>query len=173
MTRNQTPQQLSIFEEVKESGLPIKPVRTERDFGASERRALSATAIQSRIKQFVRQEQEATSSAADIDQSNNTHSTAELKSVAGPKIERLLDLPKFAPLFFTTTFSPIQEWEGYVREIGPESIAVDFLSRSMAAVADQAGARARDRLRRFLCDGIRNRGEPFWRPYHAGLLSQR
>lgn len=56
MSSNQAPQQLSIFEEAKDGSLPVKPVRTEHDFGVPQRRSLSATGIQSRIKQFVRQE---------------------------------------------------------------------------------------------------------------------
>jgi FixJ family two-component response regulator len=128
MSSNQAPQQLSIFEEAKDGSLPVKPVRTEHDFGVPQRRSLSATGIQSRIMQFVRQESEATSTGLDVDAVNTTHSTAERKNVAGLKIERLLNLPTHPlPLFFTTTFSPLQEWEGYVRGIGPESISVDLV----------------------------------------------
>jgi FixJ family two-component response regulator len=127
MRSNQAPQQLSIFEEAKDGSLPVKPVRTEQDFGV-QRRSLSAAGIQSRIEQLVRQKSEATSTGLDIDVVNTTHSTAERKNVAGRKIERLLNLPPHpVPLFFTTTFSPLQEWEGYVREIGPESISVDLV----------------------------------------------
>jgi len=66
--------------------------------------------------------------------------TLESKNIA-PKIHRLLNLPREpAPLFFTTTFSPLQEWEGYVREINPDSILADLVDVTANAkkITDQA-----------------------------------
>jgi hypothetical protein len=126
MRRNVAVQQVSIFEEAKDVTLPVKPVRTEHDFGVPQRPALSATGVQSRINQLVRHESDATST--DVDAVNASHSTAERKNLAPRRIDQLLNLPRNPiPLFFTTTFSPLQEWEGYVREISSDGISVDLV----------------------------------------------
>jgi hypothetical protein len=143
MISGQAVQKLSIFEEVDDKSLPVKPIRTELNFGAPPPRpALSATGIQSRIDQLVRHEGNATSSGIlDVDTVNTSHSTAEAANVTGPKIDRLLSLPSHpVALFFTSTFAPIQEWEGYVREIGSDSITADLvdLTANRKAITDQA-----------------------------------
>jgi hypothetical protein len=133
---------VSIFEEDNGVTLPIKPVRTERNFGVPQRPGLSAKVIRSRIDQLVRHESKATnSSLLDSDTVNTPHSTAEAIDVTGPKIDQLLSLPRRpTPLFFTTTFSPIQEWEGYVREIRSDSITADLvdMTDNRKTITDQA-----------------------------------
>jgi hypothetical protein len=140
MSSSQVVQKVSIFEETDNESLPVKPVRTERNFGVPQRPALSAAGIQSRIDQFVRLESKVTSSGLlDVDTVNTT--TAEAINIAGPKIDRLLNLPRRpVPLFFPSTFAPLQEWEGYVREIGSDSITADLVDMTANAknITDQA-----------------------------------
>jgi hypothetical protein len=124
--------QHSIFEETEVDGLPLKPVRAERNLGTQQRPALSGTRIESRINQLMRHGDEAPNSgfttssgpSAKADTYYLVESVAQTRS----KLDTMLDLPKHpAPLFFTSTFSPIQEWEGYVRSIGAESIIADLV----------------------------------------------
>jgi len=71
MSGNLAEQQLSIFEENNDRTLPVKPVRTEIDFGVSKRPALSATGVQSRIKRLVAEREiEATGSYVKSDGSD-------------------------------------------------------------------------------------------------------
>jgi hypothetical protein len=52
-----------------------------------------------------------------------------------------LNLPRRpVPLFFTSTFAPLQEWEGYVREIGSDSITADLVdvTANTKNITDQA-----------------------------------
>jgi len=141
MSSGQAVRNVSIFEEVDDNSLPVKPVRTERNFGLPQRPSLSATAIQSRIEQLVRRESKATSSGVlEADPVNTTYSTAEAINITGPKIDQLLSLPnRPVPLFFTSTFAPIQEWEGYVREIRSDSITADLvdMTANRKAITDQ------------------------------------
>jgi hypothetical protein len=142
MSSSQVMQKVSIFEEADSDSLPVKPVRTERNFGAPQRPALSATGVQSRIDQLVRHESKVTSSGLlDVDTVNTTHSTVDAINITGPKIDRLLNLPRRpVPLFFTSTFAPLQEWEGYVREIGSDSITADLVdvTANTKNITDQA-----------------------------------
>ncbi len=53
----------------------------------------------------------------------------------------LLSIPsRPVPLFFTSTFAPLQEWEGYVREIKSDSISADLvdLTAGRKSITDQA-----------------------------------
>jgi hypothetical protein len=142
MSTGQLAQKVSIFEKADDDRLPVKPVRTERNFGVPPRPALSATGIQSRINQLVRHESKDTSSSLlDVDNVNKADSTAEATNITAPKIDRLLDVRRHtAPLFFTSTFAPIQEWEGYVREIGTNSISADLvdITANAKVITDQA-----------------------------------
>jgi hypothetical protein len=151
----------SIFEDVATERLPVKPIRTERDFGVQQRRSLSASAIQSRIDQLVRRVGTVSSprglpdefdadTRASINRLNldgsalltskgsgtsspdspkpDTHSINKTAHLTRSKLDALLNLPKQPPqLFFSSTFSPIQEWEGYVRAIGPDTISADLV----------------------------------------------
>jgi hypothetical protein len=119
--------QLSIFTDVDIDALPVKPVRTKRPFSVQDLPSLSAEIIKNRIDQLVRQEGSATGSAQDEVRRTltGTDTTKETKANA---INRMLNVPMAtAPLFFTSTFTPLQEWEGYVREIWPESISADLV----------------------------------------------
>jgi hypothetical protein len=123
-------QKFSIFEETDGEGLlPVKPVRTERRFGEAERRRLSADNISNRINQLVRHEYVAGASESSVALSSaSTYGSAEPIAATSTKIKRLLNVPKaVAPLFFTSTFSPVQEWEGYVRAFGPDSMSADLV----------------------------------------------
>src|SRR5258708_120772 len=106
---SQAVQKVSIFEPADDDRLPVKPVRTERNFGGQVGPALSASAIQSRINQFVRHESKVTSSGlVDVDTVNTAHSTAEAINITSSKIDSLLSLPQRPPpLFFTSTFAPL------------------------------------------------------------------
>jgi hypothetical protein len=117
---------LSIFTEVDVEGLPVKPVRTERTFTVQDLPKLSAESIQSRIDHLMRRE--ADSATPPDSEVSSTASTDETVSVASIKLDELLNVRKAPePLFFTSTFAPVQEWEGYVRAIGPESISADLV----------------------------------------------
>jgi hypothetical protein len=122
----------SIFEDAEIDGLPVKPVRTELNFGAQQRPTLSGPGIGSRIKQLIRDENEAPNfgfttsvhSNAKVDTHSFVRTTAQTRS----KLDAMLNLPKQpVPLFFTSTFSPIQEWEGYVRSMSEESLIADLV----------------------------------------------
>ncbi|MBR0796118.1 hypothetical protein JQ615_12030 [Bradyrhizobium jicamae] len=126
-------QKFSIFkptEPTEFERLPVKPVRTERPFGDPERPIFSGDAIKSRIDQIVRDEgaEDSASVRTAYRDTILPDTSAEPVSPASRKVDRLLDLPrKPAPLFFTSTFNPVQEWEGYVREIGSNSISADLV----------------------------------------------
>jgi hypothetical protein len=122
-------QKFSIFEETDGEGLlPVKPVRTERRFGEAERPRLSADNISDRINQLVRHEYTAEGSESSATLSSaSTYSSAKPIGATSAKLKSLLDVPKPAPLFFTSTFSPVQEWEGYVRAFGRDSLSADLV----------------------------------------------
>jgi hypothetical protein len=121
-------QKFSIFEEVNIESLPVKPVRTERKFGEPEQPKLSADGIKARIDQLVLYEYNRAGSESASASATNTHGSAEPVDATAIKLERLLRVPKpTAPLFFTSTFSPVQEWEGYVRAFGPDSMSADLV----------------------------------------------
>jgi hypothetical protein len=116
-------QTFSIFEETDER-LPVRPVRTERDFGEKER-VLSASGIKDRIDQLVLHGDSTVGSQSAAPASDTWNEAAD---TAERKVKRILDVPKpTSPLFFTSTFTPVQEWEGYVRAFSGESMSADLV----------------------------------------------
>jgi hypothetical protein len=121
----------SIFEEVKIENFPIKPVGGDQYFDELSRPALSGEGINSRISQAF-EKGNASSGTHSPNSSNvavDTITESRASVLSNQRVRKMLDgLPSaLAPVFFTSTFSPLQEWEGYVRSIGNESIVADLV----------------------------------------------
>ena len=139
MSSSATLEKPSIFKHDADY-LPVKPVRTARNFGVLDRTRLSAEGLQKRINRLVHQE-ESPAPKIELNAPRVSPTAETFKSDADAKIAQLFNVPNQAPqLYFLSTFSPIKEWEGYVNKIGEHSIFADLvdISGNKRMISDQA-----------------------------------